>query len=361
MKKNIFPIIILSATIISTSCSSDKKKTINELPTITVSINQVNDNNNSSYISASGKIEAENSANISTRMMGYVTSIRVKMGQKVQKGQLLATISSTDIEAQKRQAEAGVAQAQAAYNSAKQDFDRFSTLFQKKSATPKEMDDMSTRFNMAKAGLDAAKQIRDAAAAQMAYSNITAPFTGKITNTFIKEGEMAQPGMPILSLEASGNLQAVVMVSENEIAQIKNGMIVNINVKSLNKNLKGRVTEVSNSARNTGGQYLVKINLIQPPSEVLSGMFVDATFPIEKKTNSNTDSRIFIPTEALIKNGQMQGVYVVNEHNKALLRWLKLGKNSENQIEVLSGLSAGEKYVLSSQGRLFNGATVQIK
>src|SRR5690606_22340976 len=137
------------------------------------------------YITASGKIEAENGANVSTRMMGYVTSLKVKTGQRVIEGQLLATINSADIQAKKAQVEAGILQATAAYNNAKKDFDRFVTLFNQRSVSQKEMDDMTTRFEMAKAGLEAARQMKNEVMAQFSYTNITAPFSGTVTGTFI--------------------------------------------------------------------------------------------------------------------------------------------------------------------------------
>lgn len=349
-----------TAIVMLASCNSTQQKNMIELPPVPVKVAEVGFGNGSTSLSASGKIEASNSANISTRVMGYVTTLNVKMGQKVQKGQLLVSISNTDLIAQKRQAEAGVAQANAAYQNAKRDFERYKALLQKNSATPKEFDDISLRYEMAKAALETATQMKVAIVAQLSYTQITAPFAGEITNTFIKEGEMAQPGMPLLSIEGQGKLQAQVMVSEHEIAKIKNGMDAVVNVKSLDKNFKAKVVELSNSAKNTGGQYLVKLAFNQPNNELLSGMFVDAIFAIEASSDAKKQPIVSVPKSALVSKGQLSGVYVLGENNKALLRWLRIGKTDTENVEVLSGLVQGEKYVLSTTGRLFNGATVQI-
>lgn len=360
MKKIITSIAFLSLIGLTVSCSKKEEKQISELPVISVTINETAGSNSGKYVAASGKIEAENSANISTRMMGYVTSVKVKTGQKVSKGQLLATISSSDLQAKKAQAEAGVNQATAMYNSAKRDYDRFVVLFSQKSASQKEMDDMTTHFEMAKAGLETAKQMKNEVMAQFSYTNITAPFSGTVTGTFVKEGDMANPGMPIVSLEGASKLQAVVMVSESEISNIKNGMTTDVNIKSLDKTIKGKVAEVSTSARNTGGQYIVKIDL-DKTENVLSGMFVNAVFPIEKQAEKTQNNLVLIPQEAVITQGQLKGIYVVNDDNTAILRWLRLGKTYGNDIEVLSGLTSGEKYVLKADGRLFNGAKVSVQ
>lgn len=360
MKLIITSAAFLSLTFFLASCSSKKEKKIAELPPVLVTVNETTGNSSEAFVTASGKIEAENSANISTRMMGYVTSVKVKTGEKVEKGQLLATISSTDLQAKKAQAEAGIAQATSAYNNAKKDYDRFVVLFDQKSASQKEMDDMTTHFEMAKAGLETARQMKNEVMSQFSYTNISAPFSGMITGTFLKEGDMANPGMPIVSMEGASKLQAAVMVPESEILNIKNGMATDVTIKSLNKTIKGKVSEVSTSAKNTGGQYIVKINL-DKTENILSGMVVNAVFLVGKKEAQPPNDWVLIPQEAVITQGQLKGIYIVNDHHTAILRWLRLGKTYGNNIEVLSGLSAGEKYIIKADGRLFNGAKVSVR
>ena len=353
--------ILVVSTFILTSCGGDKKEKKAELALIPVKINGKLDTNNSPFITASGKIEAENSANLSTRMMGYVTKIHVKVGQNVRVGQLLVSVNSTDLQAKKAQVNASITQAQAAFNNAKKDYDRFVNLFAQQSASQKELDDMTARYEMAKAGLEAAKQMRNEIQAQFSYSNITAPFSGVVTNTFVKEGDMANPGMPLVSVEGASRLQVTAMVSESDIANVKQGMPVKVTIKSLNKDVTGKVTEISLSAKNTGGQYLVKVNLNQQDKSILSGMFVNVQFPVEKINSvTSTSESVLIPITALVKQGQLSGVYTIGSGNVAILRWLRLGKTFGNHVEVLSGLTADEAYIVSAEGKLFNGAKVQL-
>jgi RND family efflux transporter MFP subunit len=295
-------------------------------------------------------------------MMGYVTKVNVKVGQNVSAGQLLVSINNTDLQAKKAQVDASITQATAGYNNAKKDYDRFVNLFAQQSASQKELDDMTARYEMAKAGLEAAKQMRNEVMAQFSYSNITAPFSGTVTNTFVKEGDMANPGMPLVSIEGASRLQVTAMVSESDISNVKNGMPVKINVKSLNKEVAGKVSEVSLSAKNTGGQYLVKVTLDKMDKEILSGMFVNVQFQKEKKeiTQSVKSDIVLVPESALVRQGQLTGVYTVGSDNVAILRWLRIGKTFGNQLEVLSGLSADEQYIVSAEGKLFNGAKVQL-
>lgn len=343
-----------------TSCNGEKKETITQEPAIAVKVSGISENENSPYVTASGKIEAEKSANLSTRMMGYVTKVNVQVGQKVSEGQLLVSINNTDLQAKKAQVDASILQATAGYNNAKKDYDRFVALFKQQSASQKELDDMTARYEMAKAGLEGAKQMRNEVMSQFSYSNITAPFAGVVTNTFVKEGDMANPGMPLVSIEGASKLQVLAMVSENNINQIKKGMPVKVLVKSSNENLTGKVSEVSRSATNTGGQYLVKINLDKTDGSVLSGMFVNVQFPLENKKQEASET-VLIPESALVKQGQLTGVYTIGTDNVAILRWLRTGKTFGNQVEVLSGLSANEQYIIAAEGKLYNGVKVSIQ
>ena len=212
---------------------------------------------------------------------------------------------------------------------------------------------------MAKARLEAANQMKNQVNAQLSYSNITAPFSGVITGKFINAGDMANPGMPLISIENPGKFQVIAMVPESEITSIKNGTTVDVLIKSIDKILKGTITEVSSSTKNTGGQYLVKIVLEQTDIKLLSGMFASVQFPTEKTAEENAP--ILIPTSSIIERGELRGVYVVSESNTALLRWLRLGKEFGDKTEVLSGLSASDTFVLTSESKIVNGSKLNVQ
>ncbi|MGB1284708.1 MAG: efflux RND transporter periplasmic adaptor subunit [Polaribacter sp.] len=359
MRKYIYIIALFSASIFMTSCGSEDKKAVTDnSPAIKVVVNKVTANSNNPFLSVSGKIQATNSADLSTRMMGFVKNVHVNVGDKVRKGQLLVSINNTDLQAKKAQVNAGITQAQTAFTNAEKNYNRFKNLMASNSISQKEMDDMTANYQMSKAGLESAKQMKNEINAQFTYSNITAPFSGIITSKNIETGDMANPGMPLISLETPNNFEVIAMVPESEISKIKNGTEVNVLVKSINKTIKGKVIEVSSSAKNTGGQFLVKIALEKTNASILSGMFATVQFPVEKSASS---SMVLIPAEAIVKNGQLSGVYTVSQSNTALLRWLRLGRTYGNKVEVLSGLSASESYILSAEGKLYNGAKITIQ
>ncbi|WCO02886.1 efflux RND transporter periplasmic adaptor subunit [Psychroserpens ponticola] len=359
MKIYIYLLALTTTVFFITSCGSEDKKPVTDsTPAIAVKVSQVETNSNSPFLSVSGKIQATNSADLSTRMMGYVNKVHVNVGDNVQKGQLLVSINNSDLQAKRAQVNAGITEATAAFNNAQKDYNRFKNLFADNSASQKELDDMTANFEMAKARLEAANQMKNEVNAQFAYSNITAPFSGMITSKTVEAGNMANPGIPLISIETPESFEVMAMVPESEISEIKKGTTVDVLVKSINKTIKGKVTEVSTSAKNTGGQYLVKIAIEKTEANILSGMFTTVQFPVERIAKSTL---VLIPTEAIVTKGQLSGVYTISQSNTAMLRWLRLGRTFGNQVEVLSGLNADEAYIVSAEGKLFNGVKISIQ
>lgn len=359
MKKYIYLLTIVSASLIMVSCNNrDKALVADSLPAIPVKVSQITSNNNSPYLSVSGKIQAANSADLSTRIMGFVNKTHVKVGDKVRKGQLLISIHNSDLQAKRAQVNASITEAKAAFANAEKDYNRFKNLFNDNSASQKELDDITAHFEMAKARLEAANQMKNEVNAQFAYSNIKAPFNGVITNRMVKQGDMANPGMPLISMETPGNFEVIAMVPESEISKIQSNTKVKVNIKSIDKTISGTVSEVSTSAKHTGGQYLVKIALDNTDASLLSGMFTTVQFPVEKQTETTL---LLIPKTAIVTHGQLSGVYTVSQSNTAILRWLRLGHTYGDQVEVLSGLSANESYIVSAEGKLFNGVKIRVQ
>ena len=355
MKKIYIP-LAFSVALLLASCGSKNNETSGDEAVVTVKVNQVTENQTTPLLSVSGKIQSTNSADLSTRMMGYVNKVYVNVGDSVKKGQMLVSINSADPMAQKAQVDAAIAQATVAFNNAEKDYKRFQNLFADNSASQKEMDDMTAHYEIAKAQLEAAKQKKNEVNAQLAYTNITAPFSGTITNKYIEAGDMANPGMPLISIEVPNDYEVMAMVPETEISQIEKGISVDVLVKSINTSVKGKVKEVSTSAKNTGGQYLVKIALDETKAPILSGMFTTVQFPVTRTSGSQM---VVVPSDAIIHDGQLTGIYTVSQSNTAILRWLRLGRTFGDQVEVLSGLSADETYIVSADGKLYNGAKIK--
>lgn len=315
-------------------------------------------------IEASGQIEAIRSANISTRVMGYITAISVKAGDKVKAGQVLFTVNNSDVMAKKAQTDAMIAQADAALQSAQKDFDRYTALYKQQSASAKELDAMTLQYQSAKASAAAARAMRNEVTAQLAYTTVVAPFSGTVTQKSAEAGSMATPGMPVLTIEQEGSLQVSASIPESQISAIKPGDDATMTIESANKKIAGKVIQINPSSQFTGGQYIVKISVPSSDNKQLyAGMYVHIQIPAKNKVAvaGNDSANVMIPVKAIVNRDQLTGVYTISSQNTALLRWLRLGAVSGDQVEVLSGLAKNEPFIVSAEGKLYNGVPVKIK
>lgn len=315
-------------------------------------------------VSASGQVEAVNTASISTRLMGTITNIYAKVGDRVRSGQLLVAISSEELAAKKAQADAQIAGAQANLDNARKDYNRYTALFSKQSATASELDNATLRFNAAGSQLDAAREMRREIDASAAYARLTAPFAGVVTQKLVDQGSLATPGAPILVLEQEGRLRVNAAIAESDISRIKTGDKAQVEVKSTGLAGTGMVEEISVSSVATGGQYQVKIALPRGVQKsVYAGMYVNVFIPLKTASAALADEQgtVLVPASALVEKDQLTGIYTVSNRHTALLRWIRTGKRIGDKVEVLSGLGADESFIANASGRLYNGVPVTEK
>ena len=360
-----FKMVAVLFSVSLAACSGNEtKQPIQQEAPVMVQVSNAGGTAAAGMIEASGQVEAIRSANISTRVMGYITSIKVKAGDKVRAGQVLFSVNSSDVQAKKAQTDAMIAQADAALQSAQKDYDRYTALFKQQSASAKELDAMTLQYQSAKANAAAARAMRSEVTAQLAYTTVVAPFSGIVTQKLAEAGSMATPGMPVLTIEQEGGLQVSASIPESQIASVKTGDEATMTIESANKKITGKVTQVNPSSQFTGGQYIVKIAVPSADSKQLyAGMYVH--LQLAAKNNSvpkaSDSANLMIPVKALINRDQLTGVYTVSSQNTALLRWLRLGPVSGDQVEVLSGLAKNEPFIVSAEGKLYNGVPVKIK
>ena len=362
---NLKSILFLSGVVLLSACSSEEKK--NEASqkkeqaiTVTTALPFGNETGGSSI---SGQIESSQSINISTRVMGYITKLNAKIGDHVNAGQFIASISNNDILARRSQVDASITEAEATLKNAQKDYDRFAILYKQQSATAKELDNVTLQYNAMKAKLEAAKQMRNEVNAMLAYTTLTAPISGIITQKFVDAGSMANPGMPIVTIEQSGTYQVSASVPETEISRIKQGEIVIVSIKSIDRIFTGRVTQINPSSQFTGGQYIIKISIPDKDKNGLyAGMYANVGIASSIKTKSNnSDNVVLVPLSVIVNKDQLTGLYTISSNNTALLRWVRLGKAYGDKVEVISGLDKSEPFIINSEGKLYNSAPVSVK
>jgi RND family efflux transporter MFP subunit len=363
-KKIFFIPAIVSIAVFFNACSNDKNssKANTEKP-IVVTVSSLTNGASATGFSVTGQIEAAHSTNIATRIMGYITKMYVKVGDVVKKGQLLFTVNSSDIQAKQLQVEAMFKQAEATFYVAQKDLDRYTALYKQNSATAKELEQISMQYQTAKAGVEAAKAVQLEVKSQLAYANVLAPFSGIVTQKLAEEGSIANPGMPILTIEENGSLQVSALVPETDIAALKLGDLAQVEVAAAAKQFQSKLIQINPSSQFTGGQYIIKLSIpTDAAPALLAGMYTTVRFS-SKETflNADTSNTLMVASSALIYRDQLVGIYTVSNQNTALLRWLRIGKAVGDKVEVLTGLAKNETYIINAEGNLYNGAKVMVK
>jgi RND family efflux transporter MFP subunit len=289
-----------------------------------------------------GTLKSDTRSEIGTKVMGEVEAVSVNIGDQVAKGELILKIKDEDLEAKKKQAEAGLEEAKIRLDAIQKDYNRYKNLYEKGSATPKEWDDIRTQFQSAKSRVLAAesqlKEINDL----LTYTQIKAPYEGVIAAKYVQVGDIVTPGRPLIAIEKAKLFKVEATIPESEISGITVGDSVTVKIPALKSDLlMAKVSEVSASGNPQSRQFQVEFELLEVPVSLnlRSGLFAEIVL------QGKGDMGVAIPSEALVKRGQLVGIYTLNANDEALLRWIRTGNKSGNTIEVLSGLSEGERYV----------------
>lgn len=355
--------ILIAAILLATACSSEninKEGRATEAVLVSLASPLYA---TASGVHASGQVESVETATISTRVMGQIMKINVKPGDHVKAGQVLLTINNQDMSAKGAQAKAMIAEAEAHLKSAHKDYQRFTALYEQQSASAKELDNVTLHYQAALARVEAAKQMHNEVKAMMAYTSLTAPFSGVVTQKIAEEGALASPGMPLLVIEKSGSFQVSASVAESEIGKIKLNSTVRLTIKSIGKEFDGRVSEISPSSQLSGGQYRIKVSIPESQGKDLyAGMYATVFVPVSGEENQGEESNsILVPRSAIVTKDQLNGLYTISTNNTALLRWVRLGKVYGDDVEVLSGLDKTDQFIVRADGVLYNGAPVTLK
>jgi RND family efflux transporter MFP subunit len=304
-------------------------------------------------VTATGSLQADKSIMVSTRMMGWVRHIHVSEGQAVTKGDPLVSIDDTDLLAKKAQAQAGIAEAEAVLANAQKMVERFERLYAEKSVSRAQLDDVVTGRDRAAAGLDMARAGLREVNVHLSYLDITAPSDGVVARQMIEEGDMANPGMPLFVLEQTNLIKVVAHLGEKDVGAVQAGQEVEVSVSSLEGAVfrvpLDRIIPTANPGSRT---YDIEATLDNSTGQLRSGMFARMRVPV------GTRQAVMVPAEAIIRRGQLTGLWTVDQDAEAHLRWVRLGHQRQDLVEVLSGLTGNETVVLTSEMPLAEGDKV---
>ena len=365
-----------------TSCGSEpaRRAAPPQAPPVAVQVVSVTTQDWPTSYEATGTIRARTTATISSKVMGYVQQVSVQVGDRVRQGQELITLDARDLDVSLRRAEAGGAEVQSAIpelenataaakanlDLAQTTFKRMEELASKKSISNQELDEASARLKAAQANYDMVRSRRSQINSKMAvveqevraagimrdYAKLAAPFSGVVITRTVEPGNLATPGVPLLTIERDGLYRLEASVDESKLATVRVGQAVEV-VLEADRKLNARVSEIVPSVDAASRTYIVKLDLPATP-QLRTGMFGRAIFPL------GMQKVVAVPLAALMERGQLQSVYVV-EDGVAHTRLVTTGRRTSGAVEVLSGLNAGEKVVLPVPAGLQDGSRVEVR
>lgn len=313
-----------------------------------------------------GTVRARTSAVVSSRIAGTISVLRVREGDRVRKGQVLAQLDAQENTATAAAATAGIEEARQGLDEALSrkrladaTFERYHRLFNEQAVTRQEFDTKQTEKELAEQGATRAearlKQAREgarAASAMADYTKVAAPISGVITAKPVDLGATVFPAQPLMTIEDEGSYLLELAIPESLITKVKPGTSVQVMLDTLNINFNARIAEVVPSTDSASRTFIAKVALGQ--KGLKSGMFGRGAINIGTSVNS-----LLVPKKAVVERGALTSIWVVDKANIARMRLVKVGKSAGDRLEILSGLSDGELVVVNGAEKVVEGAKIE--
>lgn len=282
-------------------------------------------------------LEAKQATIISARILARIEQINSRAGDLVKKGDLLIQLEKSDLQSQVLQAKQNINAMQAREKEAKQNLERSIELFKKKLVSEFELDKNHANYQTIHAELTAAKQAFSQAKTALSYATLIAPINGRIVDRFAEPGDTAQPGIKLLSLYNPLSLRVEARVREQLALTLIHGQNIEIELPSVNKRIMGTIEEIVPAANTGSRSFLVKAR-ITFNEKLLPGMYARMLIPAGEKTH------LIIPTNKVAHVGQLDFVWL-NVDGEIQRRFVRLGKEKNGMVTVISGLMSGNEII----------------
>lgn len=309
------------------------------LPTATVRAQVVASKTRVATEDVVGTVRAELRSVIEAKVSGKIEQMLVVPGQKVKRGELLASVDAREVQSR-------LDQALAVRQQTEGDMKRFASLLEQKILSQSEYDIAQSKFRVADAAVKEAETM-------LGYTKVAAPFDGVITRKHTDVGDLATPGKPLLEMEDSRTLRLEADAPEAVVGKLTLGDKLPVRISALETELTGVISEISPAADPGSRTFLVKLNL-PPQAGLRAGQFGRVAMPVGET------AALRVPAAAVVQRGQMELVFVVIS-NHAQLRIVKTGKRIGDEVELVSGVSAGEQIVVSAVGTLIDDQPVTLQ
>lgn len=307
-----------------------------------VSVATIKDTVFNHYLEVQGSVETKQNILVQPEFSGTLTTLNVKAGQRVAKGQILGKIDDAGMSQQ-------LASIENQYALAKTTFERQKNLWDKKIGS-------EIQFLQAQAQMISAQKSVAQMRAQVAKTVIRAPFSGTIDDVFVERGQVVAPGpQGLMRIVNLSNMFVSTTVPETYIGKLKPGTEVDVFLTSLGKNYKGKVRQVANFINPSNRSFGIEVSVPNPdnllrPNQVAKLRIIDYT----------SNKAIVVPTNVVQEDGEHNKfVFIATNVNgksgvaKKVL--VKVGKSSNNVTEILSGLAANDVIITEGVNNIAEG------
>jgi len=282
-------------------------------------------------------VHSKQTTHVAARILAPIKSIHVKAGDTVKKGDLLIVLDNRNNRSNVAQSKANINAIRAQLTQAKSHYNRTKSLYKKESVTKAQLEQASAKYNSLNAQLARAKQQLESSETTLSYSNIRAQFTSRVIDRFAEPGDLASPGMKLLTLYDPKSLRIDANVRESLALTLKIGQQLETHIPALNKTLMATIEEIVPAAAPGARSFLIKAK-IENEGQLLPGLFARILIPASKQ------QQLLIPSSYIKKMGQLDVVWVL-ENNTAIRRFIRIGQQTGKNTLVISGLSEGEQLV----------------
>jgi RND family efflux transporter MFP subunit len=296
-------------------------------------------------IRTNGLLANKDEIRLAFKVGGVIRRLAVYEGEHVRKGQRLAEIEQTEVNAQ-------VEQARQAHEKAKRDAARGERLYADKVISLEQLQDLRTQAAMAEAGLNSAEF-------NWNYAAIVAPRDGTVLRRLAEERELVSAGTPVLVLGAQDKGFIVSTgLADREIVQVRLGDSAQVRLDALpDASLNGKVTEVASAADAASGMFRIEVTLDPTELPLKSGLVAKLTIV---PSSASAGSRVYVPIGAIVEgNGRSARLFVL-EKDHARRRDVEVAFIEGDNVAIASGVEAGEQVITDGAQYIEDGEQVAI-
>lgn len=282
-----------------------------------------------------GLVEALEQATLTAQTRGRIVAIERDVDAGVRRGDLILRLSGVEQRAARDAARQALAEAEARATEAAASFDRTKSVYEQRLVPRADLDRATAEHEAAEARLAAARAAVSAAEEEFGYTEIRAPFAGRVTRRFVEVGEAVSPGQPLVAVAAPGRLRITLDVPQSLAGEIRELGRATAHLPS--GTVESASLTVFPAASAAAGTVRVWLDLPEGADGLYPGMRAKAGFALAPA------GILRIPASAVARRSEVSAVYVVGEDGHAALRQVRLGRRIGDEVEVLAGLRAGER------------------